>query len=221
MLSPPRPLCVTPRCYDRGGVTLKAHPLYNQRGAERAPPLAAAACSTFGSVTIDAKGRPVVSTRASPRRTPAAVGSAKPERSDGCRSAREPTRCWTRVRRSGRVWSRIFQGENRFLQWSSVVENISGGESISPVVEWLNKGLMTKSGALLAYRWGDASFPRTARELGRGTSQVPAARSPCITTDQSDAGSVVIFSQQTNQTQEVWVYSRHACGPRIWNSKAS
>eukprot|EP00959_Pyramimonas_sp_CCMP1952_P122454 2559986-Pyramimonas_sp.AAC.1 len=38
----------------------------------------------------------------------------------------------------------------------------------------------------------------------------PIRRSKCgytLTTDQSDAGSVGIFSRRTNQTQEAWVYS--------------
>eukprot|EP00976_Prorocentrum_cordatum_P068418 1179125-Prorocentrum_minimum.AAC.2 len=38
----------------------------------------------------------------------------------------------------------------------------------------------------------------------------PIRRRPCgyiPTTDQSNAGSVGIFSRRTNQTQEVWVYS--------------
>eukprot|EP00959_Pyramimonas_sp_CCMP1952_P000876 17426-Pyramimonas_sp.AAC.2 len=35
---------------------------------------------------------------------------------------------------------------------------------------------------------------------------------PCsLTTDQSDAGGVGIFSQRTNQTQKAWVYSHNQC----------
>eukprot|EP00976_Prorocentrum_cordatum_P106418 1194445-Prorocentrum_minimum.AAC.1 len=34
-----------------------------------------------------------------------------------------------------------------------------------------------------------------------------ARRNNILTTDQSDAGSVGIFSRRTNQTPEAWVYS--------------
>eukprot|EP00976_Prorocentrum_cordatum_P048531 979737-Prorocentrum_minimum.AAC.1 len=52
-------------------------------------------------------------------------------------------------------------------------------------------------------------------------SVVPVCETYILTTDQSDAGSVGIFSRKTNQTQEAWVYSHDGPGAALRASSPS